>query len=158
MPRRNIQTRIEIGKKYLLEMPCSEVCMHMRVSGLPMFVELLEGRHAVQLYHMDHTPFSAPILPGEAGILSDEEGFYAYLWKNWDLESLRKNFNSARILVRTRECLRRSVSAIPCVIHAIPNQNKVNLVYKGMNICCVTWEMIVHSINSGKAINAISIA
>lgn len=49
-----------------LELPYSEVCMHMHVAGKEMW-GLLISEQAVQLYDDDCKPFSFPIGRGEAG-------------------------------------------------------------------------------------------
>jgi len=59
-------------------MPYSEVCVHMKIAGKPMFVEMLDQRN-VQLYDLDHNKFSNPILPCEAGIFRNNGEFYTYL-------------------------------------------------------------------------------
>lgn len=84
---------VDSGKRYLTFMPHSEVCMHMRVAGRLMAVELLhrvavEGDVArtfymAQLYGLDGTPFSAPITTGEAGLLHDDRGFYIRPMEGW---------------------------------------------------------------------------
>jgi hypothetical protein len=78
-------TDIVAGLKYKTILPSSEVCMHMRVAGKPMLVELLPGRHAVQLYTPDGVPFSSPILPGEAGVYDrgsrEVSVYYLYEYK-----------------------------------------------------------------------------
>ena len=52
---------------YLLTMPHSEVCMHMRIAGDSMWgVESASGI-MVQLYDKLGKPFSFPITKGEAG-------------------------------------------------------------------------------------------
>lgn len=48
-----------------VELPYSEVCMHMRIAGREAEVELLPNGMA-QVY-LDGRPFSAPITCGEAG-------------------------------------------------------------------------------------------
>jgi hypothetical protein len=79
--------RVEVrpGQRVRLEVPHSEVCMHMRVAGTVMDVEVL-GRTfgdvtyvSAQLYRLDGRPFSAPIGLGEAGIYGTlADGMYAY--------------------------------------------------------------------------------
>ena len=49
-----------------LEMPWSEVCMHMKIAGTIMLGELLPNG-MVQLYTLDGAQFSFPITAGEAG-------------------------------------------------------------------------------------------
>lgn len=69
---------IKPGDRKTMTLPHSEVCMHMRVAGKPMRVELLNDARCVQLYDMNDKPFSAPILACEAGIFTDETGHYYY--------------------------------------------------------------------------------
>jgi hypothetical protein len=56
----------------LLEMPFSEVCMHMRIAGKPMWaapcpVERDPRGQMAQLYDLEGRKFSFPITRGEAG-------------------------------------------------------------------------------------------
>lgn len=60
---------VKPGDTVTLTMPYSEVCMHMEVAGKKMKVEVLE--HGAQLHKEDGSPFSFPILHGEAGIFRD---------------------------------------------------------------------------------------
>ena len=74
------EIRIEPGKRYQIRIGYSEVCMHMRVAGTIMGVELLpinEYRAMAQLYAADGRMFSSPILASEAGIRHDQSGWYA---------------------------------------------------------------------------------
>ena len=71
--RRNIQP----GERVLVTAPHSEVCMHMRVAGRPMLVEVV-GPHAAQLYTPEGRPYSAPITHGEAGVFFDAGAHYVY--------------------------------------------------------------------------------
>ena len=68
------------GDRVRIELPYSEVCMHMRVAGRVMDVRMTEGRYPMaQLLSPDGSEFSAPILTAEAGIFGDvERGFYCY--------------------------------------------------------------------------------
>lgn len=68
-------------------MPYSEVCMHMKISGKPMYFRFdivgyhnngIDGIAKVQLFDDDNREFSSPILASEAGIYRDEQGFYYY--------------------------------------------------------------------------------
>lgn len=73
--------RVEVrpGEAVRLEMPWSEVCMHLRVAGRETWVVLVEdGEFAMaQLLNDNHTPCSFPITTGEAGILGNpHDGFY----------------------------------------------------------------------------------
>lgn len=55
-----------IGDTVSVELPYSEVCMHMRVAGKTMMVSVRE--HGAQLLNPDGSVFSFPITHGEAGI------------------------------------------------------------------------------------------
>jgi hypothetical protein len=68
------------GDRVRLELPHSEVCMHMRVAGRVMDVELTDGEHTMaQLLNPDGSAFSLPITTGEAGIYgSPRDGYYCY--------------------------------------------------------------------------------
>ena len=70
------QVYVNVGDVIRLRLPYSEVCIHMRVAGKPMNVQLLqEGSYPVaQLLNGDGSRFSSPILPGEAGIYTDGAG------------------------------------------------------------------------------------
>lgn len=66
------------GDRIMTEVPYSEVCMHMRVAGTVMMVELLPAGLA-QLYRTDGTKFSFPVTAGEAGLYRNAEGqWYGY--------------------------------------------------------------------------------
>ncbi len=70
---------IEPGESGRAEMPHSEVCMHMQVAGKVMrFTLLAAKRPCVQLWRDDGSPFSFPILPGEAGIFEEGDAIYYY--------------------------------------------------------------------------------
>lgn len=66
---------IRPGERAEIELPFSEVCMHMKIAGTKMMVELVETpqylsehfSYHVQLYK-DDVKFSIPITLGEAGI------------------------------------------------------------------------------------------
>ena len=78
----NTFVRVLLGELYCALMPHSEVCMHMQVAGKFMYFRLL-GPRSVQLYepfgpNQDLRVFSAPILPGEAGLYTDNKGLYFY--------------------------------------------------------------------------------
>lgn len=69
------------GDKVLAVMPHSEVCMHMLVAGQVMGIEVIGGQYGplAQLYDPnDGANFSFPILKGEAGIFTDDQGHYVY--------------------------------------------------------------------------------
>jgi len=59
-----------IGERVTVELPYSEVCMHMRVAGKRMDVEVLPD--GAQLLNADGSKFSFPITHGEAGIRAME--------------------------------------------------------------------------------------
>jgi hypothetical protein len=42
--------------------------------------------YSAQLYRLDGTPFSSPITTGEAGLLTDDEGFYIRPMEGWKNE------------------------------------------------------------------------
>jgi len=74
------QLFVRPGKRVRLELPHSEVCMHMQVAGKVMTVEYLDRQYPVaQLYYEDGKEFSAPITMGEAGFYWDQvNGYYCY--------------------------------------------------------------------------------
>lgn len=60
-------TLLSPGQRRYVEMPFSEVCMHMRIAGRVMAAEIV-GTAAIQLFDADTgDKFSAPITAGEAG-------------------------------------------------------------------------------------------
>lgn len=74
---------INVGQRGVKLMPASEVCLHMKITDKPMIFELVSNR-AVQLYNMDGTPFSFPILTGEAGIFTNyhkEDETHGEVWE-----------------------------------------------------------------------------
>jgi hypothetical protein len=69
--------RVRPGSRIKVRLPYSEVCMHMRVAGKIMNIEIL--KHSVQLYK-DNRMISIPICLGEAGILVDKKGMFVNSW------------------------------------------------------------------------------
>lgn len=76
---------VKVGDRVRLRMPYSEVCMHMRVAGEVMTVELLGGEYVsgmpyvvAQLYGADGSAFSLPIGTGEAGFYGPCNAMYCY--------------------------------------------------------------------------------
>jgi hypothetical protein len=78
---------LEVGECAIVEMPYSEVCMHMKVAGKKMIVERLSNM--AQLYSLGSKngcpsrdkPFSFPITYGEAGLFrgtNDSRVVYTY--------------------------------------------------------------------------------
>ena len=67
---------LQAGDVVRVRLPYSEVCIHMRVAGKPMSVQIVqEGDTAMaQLLSDDGSRFSFPILLGEAGIHTDGTG------------------------------------------------------------------------------------
>jgi hypothetical protein len=61
-----------IGSAYRIELPYSEVCMHMHVAGQRRLVRILPG--AAQILNDDLSLFSFPVTWGEAGIGRDGDG------------------------------------------------------------------------------------
>ncbi len=71
------QVYLTIGDTIRVRLPYSEVCVHMRVAGKPMTVQIVGTEYPVaQLIGDDGAPFSGPILLGEAGIYTDGERYY----------------------------------------------------------------------------------
>src|SRR5438067_1423729 len=70
------QMYLNVGDIVRLRLPYSEVCMHMRVAGKFMRVQVLpEGMSLMaQLYDDSGIRFSFPILLSEAGIFTDSAG------------------------------------------------------------------------------------
>lgn len=68
--------RVEPGDVLPITLPWSEVCMHMRVAGKPMLVEITTGRWPAAQLLEDGRPYSFPITLGEAGIFTDDAGLY----------------------------------------------------------------------------------
>ena len=61
-----------VGMTYRIELPYSEVCMHMRVAGQRRHVRMLAD--GAQILNDDMTPFSFPVTWNEAGIGRDGDG------------------------------------------------------------------------------------
>lgn len=76
-------TRLAPGDTVRVELPHSEVCMHMGIAGSVREVEVTSecrsGLAMAQILDPDGRPFGAPVTPGEAGIFSDRHGFYAFV-------------------------------------------------------------------------------
>ena len=73
-----IPTPIIPGQRGITILPHSEVCVHMRVAGKKMGIEVVSPR-AVQLYELPAwKPFSFPVLTGEAGVFSEANGDLYY--------------------------------------------------------------------------------
>lgn len=68
------------GDIAMIEIGYSEVCVHMRVAGKVMPVQVTTGLHpAAQLLDASGKPYSFPVTLGEAGIYTDSTGQpYAY--------------------------------------------------------------------------------
>jgi hypothetical protein len=77
MPKRYVQP----GDVVRLELPCSEVCMHMRVAETIRRVRVEPGGRwgpSAQILNDSGTCFSIPILMSEAGFYRDGAGWYYY--------------------------------------------------------------------------------
>jgi hypothetical protein len=61
------------NQEFTVQLPYSEVCMHLRVAGTRMRARLEQGG-MVQLLGPDGSPFSFPITAGEAGLDHDPQG------------------------------------------------------------------------------------
>jgi hypothetical protein len=60
-------------EEFTIQLPYSEVCMHLRVAGTRMRARLQPNR-MVQLLQPDGTDFSFSITDSEAGLYTDEQG------------------------------------------------------------------------------------
>ena len=72
---------VAAGDIVRVELPYSEVCVHMRVAGKRMLAEVRESGawgHCIQLLRDDYQPFSSPILTGEAGFYREGNQLYCY--------------------------------------------------------------------------------
>lgn len=67
LPTRTIPSELLSRDTRLLELPYSEVCMHMGVAGKQMWATKEFDAPMVQLWNDDGTRFSFPITTGEAG-------------------------------------------------------------------------------------------
>lgn len=75
---------IHIGETVDIELPYSEVCIHMRVAGKVRPVTLIANTRPdgtasypmAQILNLDGSPFSMPVTYGEAGIYRDGGEFY----------------------------------------------------------------------------------
>jgi hypothetical protein len=65
----SVMTKARIGETVTVEMPWSEVNMHMRIAGKTMPVRVQSN--GAQILNADGTDFSFPITYGEAGITVD---------------------------------------------------------------------------------------
>lgn len=76
--------RVQAGDQAVVELPFSEVCMHMRVAGQIRRIELVgtgptvHYKVMVQVFDARDRLCGPPITPGEAGVYRDEQGFYIY--------------------------------------------------------------------------------
>jgi hypothetical protein len=68
--------RIHPNQGTVLQLPYSEVCMHLRVAGTRMRARLQPGG-MVQLLGADGRQFSFPITAAEAGLDHDHDGWYS---------------------------------------------------------------------------------
>jgi hypothetical protein len=84
----SVRTYVAAGVTVTVELPFSEVCMHMRVAGTVRPVRLQRATFGnggeapgcvAQILNDDGTPFSFPITTGEAGFFEDSNRFYTYL-------------------------------------------------------------------------------
>jgi hypothetical protein len=71
--RKYSTTTLAVGDVVAIELPGSEVCVHMRVAGKTMSVRVLADGMA-QLLTETGEPFSFPVTWGEAGIYRDALG------------------------------------------------------------------------------------
>ena len=79
-----IEKSVRPGEIVRKELPFSEVCMHLRVAGERMLVQFQAREfetgtaYTAQLLHDNGSPFSAPILAGEAGFYDGPDGWHFY--------------------------------------------------------------------------------
>lgn len=71
-----VMKRVQPGEVVRVELPYSEVCMHLRVAGEQVQVSVLVD--GAQLLDESDRPFSFAITHGEAGIYRDAAGLYTY--------------------------------------------------------------------------------
>jgi hypothetical protein len=69
-------TYVHPGDVVKVQLPYSEVCMHMKVAGQIRSIEVLAN--SAQILNDDGSEFSFPITYGEAGIYSAEFGYYVW--------------------------------------------------------------------------------
>jgi hypothetical protein len=67
--------RIHPNQEFTLQLPYSEVCMHLRVAGTRMRARLVADG-MVQLLDADGREFSFPITAAEAGLDHDQAGWH----------------------------------------------------------------------------------
>lgn len=79
MPKDSLPRKVyvPVGERVLKEMPYSEVCMFMKISGTNMVVEP-QANGMAKVLNSFGQPYCPPITCGEAGLYSDENGFYYY--------------------------------------------------------------------------------
>lgn len=66
--------------KYKMTMPFNSICTFMQIAGKQMLVKLVASElPIVQLYRMDGTPFNAPLVPVDAGLLIEDGSFYGVI-------------------------------------------------------------------------------
>jgi hypothetical protein len=74
--------RLVPGETVMVELPYSEVCMHMQIAGAAHEVELIRenrsGLAMAQILDGSRRPLGGAVTPGEAGIYCDNSGYYAY--------------------------------------------------------------------------------
>lgn len=66
--------RVSVGTVVNIQLPYSEVCMHLRVAGETRPVEILAN--GAQILNWDGSNFSFPVTHAEAGIYTDAQGLY----------------------------------------------------------------------------------
>jgi hypothetical protein len=70
---------VQPGDTVRVELPYSEVCMHMQVAGQARLVQVTDGRYPMaQILNEDGRVFSFPVGLGEAGFYQDGERVYCY--------------------------------------------------------------------------------
>jgi hypothetical protein len=78
-PKHPRKVYVQAGDVVRLELPHSEVCMHMQVAGQVRYVQVTGSAYPMaQILGDDGSNFSFPIGTGEAGLFTDDQGLYCY--------------------------------------------------------------------------------
>lgn len=69
-----MKVRVKSGDVVRLQMPWSEVCMHLRVADQVRNVKVHDT--SASILNEDGTAYTFPVTHGEVGIYSDADGLY----------------------------------------------------------------------------------
>lgn len=95
---------LEVGDKLQLEMPYSEVMMHMKLAGKVCYIEV--GRTSVRILGDDGRPNTGSVTHGEAGLYSSTEPEQWYVYTDKVPWWARDPEESAALTVRLMVCTR----------------------------------------------------